>query len=51
MVCLGASRSGKPSLDLRGISVIAKDQIEDYAQRKGMTVDEAEKWLGPWLGY
>ncbi len=40
-----------PDVHYFGISVIAKDQIEDYAQRKGMTVDEAEKWLGPWLGY
>lgn len=33
------------------ISELQKDQIEDYAHRKGMTVDEIEKWLGPWLGY
>jgi len=33
------------------ISELQKDQIEDYARRKGMTVAEAEKWLGPWLGY
>jgi len=30
---------------------IAKDQIEDYARRKGMSVAEAEKWLRPNLGY
>ncbi|MFZ4763533.1 MAG: vitamin B12 dependent-methionine synthase activation domain-containing protein, partial [Roseimicrobium sp.] len=30
---------------------LGKDQIEDYAERKGMTVAEAEKWLGPWLAY
>ncbi len=33
------------------ISELQKDQVEDYAKRKGMTLDEAEKWLGPWLGY
>ncbi|MEI6177292.1 MAG: vitamin B12 dependent-methionine synthase activation domain-containing protein, partial [Verrucomicrobiota bacterium] len=33
------------------ISELQKDQIEDYARRKGMTVAEVEKWLGPWLGY
>ncbi len=33
------------------ISEIQKDQVEDYAARKGMTVNEVEKWLGPWLGY
>jgi REP element-mobilizing transposase RayT len=33
------------------ISELQRDQIEDYASRKGMTVAEVEKWLGPWLGY
>ena len=33
------------------LSELQKDQIEDYAKRKGMTLAEAEKWLGPWLGY
>jgi 5-methyltetrahydrofolate--homocysteine methyltransferase len=30
---------------------IGRDQVEDYAARKGWTVDEAEKWLSPNLGY
>ena len=34
-----------------GISRIARDQIEDYAARKQMTVAEAEKWLQPYLNY
>jgi len=33
------------------ISELQKDQIEDYAKRKGMRVAEVETWLGPWLGY
>jgi 5-methyltetrahydrofolate--homocysteine methyltransferase len=33
------------------LSDLQKDQIEDYAVRKGITLQEAEKWLGPWLGY
>ncbi len=33
------------------LSELQKDQIEDYAKRKGMTLEETEKWLGPWLGY
>jgi len=33
------------------ISELQKDQLEDYARRKGITLQEAEKWLGPWLGY
>ncbi|MBN2162085.1 MAG: methionine synthase [Pontiellaceae bacterium] len=30
---------------------IDRDQVEDYAARKGWTVDEVEKWLSPNLGY
>jgi len=30
---------------------VTRDQVEDYARRKGMTFKEAEKWLGPILGY
>lgn len=30
---------------------ISRDQVEDYAQRKGMSVEEAERWLAPNLGY
>jgi REP element-mobilizing transposase RayT len=33
------------------ISELQRDQVEDYGRRKGMTLAEAEKWLGPWLGY
>ncbi|HNM05264.1 MAG TPA: vitamin B12 dependent-methionine synthase activation domain-containing protein, partial [Leptospiraceae bacterium] len=33
------------------IGKIAKDQIEDYAERKGMSLEEAERWLSPYLGY
>jgi 5-methyltetrahydrofolate--homocysteine methyltransferase len=30
---------------------ITKDQVEDYARRKGMTLAEVERWLAPNLGY
>jgi 5-methyltetrahydrofolate--homocysteine methyltransferase len=30
---------------------ITRDQVEDYARRKGMAVAEVERWLGPNLGY
>jgi 5-methyltetrahydrofolate--homocysteine methyltransferase len=33
------------------VGKINRDQVEDYAGRKGMTVEEAEKWLAPNLGY
>jgi 5-methyltetrahydrofolate--homocysteine methyltransferase len=33
------------------VSRIGRDQIEDYAQRKNMTIAEVERWLAPNLGY
>ena len=30
---------------------LGRDQVEDYARRKGWTTAEAEKWLAPNLGY
>jgi 5-methyltetrahydrofolate--homocysteine methyltransferase len=30
---------------------LGRDQVEDYAARKGMSVEEAERWLRPNLGY
>jgi 5-methyltetrahydrofolate--homocysteine methyltransferase len=30
---------------------IGRDQVEHYAKRKGITVEEAERWLRPNLGY
>jgi len=30
---------------------VGKDQVVDYAERKGWTLDEAERWLSPNLGY
>ncbi|RKZ86213.1 MAG: methionine synthase [Candidatus Parabeggiatoa sp. nov. 1] len=34
-----------------GSGKIEKDQVEDYAKRKGMTMAEAERWLAPILKY
>jgi 5-methyltetrahydrofolate--homocysteine methyltransferase len=34
-----------------GVGKIERDQVEDYAARKGWTVAEAEKWLAPVLNY
>ena len=34
-----------------GLGKIARDQVQDYAQRKEMRVTEVERWLGPNLGY
>jgi len=30
---------------------VGRDQVEDYAERKGWTLREAERWLGPNLAY
>jgi len=34
-----------------GLGQISKDQVEDYANRKGMNTEEAERWLAPVLNY
>jgi 5-methyltetrahydrofolate--homocysteine methyltransferase len=34
-----------------GIGKISKDQVEDYSKRKGMSLEKAERWLGPNLSY
>lgn len=34
-----------------GIGRVNRDQIEDYAKRKNMGIEEVEKWLAPVLGY
>ena len=38
-----------PQSQYFGIGKIQKDQLNDYAVRKGMTLDEAERWLRPIL--
>jgi len=51
----GASVSGlylaHPQARYFGVAKIERDQIEDYAQRKGWSVAEAERWLAPILNY
>ncbi|GJP84050.1 hypothetical protein CLOP_g14142 [Closterium sp. NIES-67] len=40
-----------PKSQYFAVGKILGDQVGDYAQRKGMPVAEAEKWLGPMLNY
>jgi len=40
-----------PEAHYFAVGRVGKDQIEDYARRKGMTVEEVEKWLGQNLAY
>jgi 5-methyltetrahydrofolate--homocysteine methyltransferase len=51
----GAAVSGfyfsHPGSTYFGIGRINKDQVEDYARRRGDTVKHTEKWLAPILGY
>lgn len=51
----GASVSGwyfsHPESKYFAVAQVQRDQIEDYAQRKGMSNTELERWLAPNLGY
>jgi 5-methyltetrahydrofolate--homocysteine methyltransferase len=40
-----------PDAKYFAIGKIEKDQVEAYAQRKGMTIEECERWLAPVLNY
>jgi len=51
----GAAVSGyyfsHPESTYFGVAEIGRDQVQDYADRKGWTLEEAEKWLSPNLAY
>jgi 5-methyltetrahydrofolate--homocysteine methyltransferase len=51
----GASVSGwyfwRPDARYFGVGRIGRDQVKDYARRKGWDVATAERWLSPVLGY
>ena len=36
-----------PNSHYFGVGRIGRDQVEDYARRKRMTIEEVERWLGP----
>ncbi len=42
---------GHPEAIYFGVGKINREQVEEYAARKGMSVQEAEQWLAPNLGY
>src|SRR5256714_379205 len=52
---VGASVSGlyfsHPDAHYFGVGKIERDQVEDYARRKGWSVAECERWLAPVLNY
>ena len=51
----GASVSGfyfsHPESQYFGIGRISRDQVADYAARRGVTLEQAERWLSPNLAY
>ncbi|HEY0234128.1 MAG TPA: vitamin B12 dependent-methionine synthase activation domain-containing protein, partial [Afipia sp.] len=51
----GSSVSGlyfsHPQSEYFGVGKIERDQVEDYAERKGFTLAETERWLAPVLNY
>ncbi|MGO4175277.1 methionine synthase [Bosea sp. TAF32] len=51
----GSSVSGlylaHPDAYYFGVAKVERDQAEDYAARKGMSIEEVERWLAPILNY
>jgi 5-methyltetrahydrofolate--homocysteine methyltransferase len=51
----GSSVSGlylsHPDAYYFGVAKVERDQVEDYASRKGMPIHEVERWLAPILNY
>lgn len=41
----------RPEASYFHVGKISREQVEDYAKRKAMSVDETERWLRPILGY
>ena len=42
---------GHPESKYFGLGKIGEDQVEDYAKRKGVSLEQAERWLSPNLAY
>ncbi len=40
-----------PDAQYFGVARIGKDQVEDYAARRGVSIEQAERWLRPNIGY
>ena len=51
----GAAVSGlyfsHPDSHYFGVGKVERDQVEDYARRKGWTIEQCERWLAPVLNY
>jgi 5-methyltetrahydrofolate--homocysteine methyltransferase len=42
---------GHPDARYFTVGRLGRDQVEDYAPRIGLSIEETERWLGPYLGY
>jgi 5-methyltetrahydrofolate--homocysteine methyltransferase len=42
---------GHPDARYFAVGKLGRDQMNEYAERKGVPVQEVERWLGPWLNY
>lgn len=55
MMLPGAATSGyyfaNPESQYFGVGKLQKDQVQDWARRKGVSLDQAEHWLQPVLAY
>ena len=40
-----------PDADYFAVGKVGRDQVEDYAARTGMSLEQAERWLSPYLAY
>jgi 5-methyltetrahydrofolate--homocysteine methyltransferase len=40
-----------PDAEYFGVARIGRDQLEDYAKRRGIPLEQAEKYLRPSIGY
>jgi 5-methyltetrahydrofolate--homocysteine methyltransferase len=40
-----------PQASYFAVGKVGRDQVEDYARRKGMRLEEVERWLAPYLAY
>ena len=38
-----------PESQYFAVGKVGRDQVEDYARRKGVPLEEAERWLAPYL--
>ena len=40
-----------PEAQYFGVARIGRDQVEDFARRRGVPIEQAERWLRPNIGY